>query len=132
MKAYKRIFQSLFLASLLTCGACTDLTDTVYSEITEDAFSKDPNSISLLIGNVYTSVGKWAAATNPNSTPFYYNVSTTDEMMIPFRNVTKEWNNANGTICISIVGVPRRRIWTRTGTNASALSLVPIWRLTRY
>lgn len=94
MKAYKRIFQSLFLASLLTCGACTDLTDTVYSEITEDAFSKDPNSISLLIGNVYTSVGKWAAATNPNSTPFYYNVSTTDEMMIPFRNVTKEWNNA--------------------------------------
>ena len=94
MKLHNKIVQAFMFASLLTCGACTDLSDTVYSEITEESFSKNPSSINLLIGKVYTSIGTYIAATNPNFSPFYYNVCTTDEMFIPFRNVTKEWNNA--------------------------------------
>ena len=71
--------------------SCTDLSDDVYSEITQDSFSKNPTAIKLIVGDAYAGINLWVASSNPNWTPFYYNIATADEMIIPHRKITNEW-----------------------------------------
>lgn len=72
-------------------GSCTDLSDDVYSEVTDDSFAKDPSAAQLIVGDAYAGINLWVASSNPNWTPFYYNIATADEMIIPHRKITNEW-----------------------------------------
>lgn len=81
----------LFVSALMGCGfvSCTDLSDTVYSEITEEDFVSDPKALDILMGQVYAKVGA------PVADCFvWFNESTADCMTIPYRNVSNEWGQS--------------------------------------
>lgn len=81
---------SLFIFALLggTGTSCTDLSDVVYSEITEEDFTSNSESLNLLIGQVYSKFGTFLGCGS------WWNESTADCLLIPYRNVSNEWNGS--------------------------------------
>jgi len=54
MKRFKYITIGLFTSFLLTLGACTDLKETVYSELTDETVDvNDPDVIGAMMGEAY-------------------------------------------------------------------------------
>lgn len=82
----------LFVSALIGCTytSCTDLSDNVYSEITEEDFVSDPKALDILMGQVYAKIGGPIAACAG-----WFNESTADCMTVPYRNVSNEWNGSN-------------------------------------
>lgn len=82
---------SLFVLALLGGAgtSCTDLSDVVYSEITEEDFVSDSRSLDILLGQVYAKLGAPIA-----DCAHWFNESTADCMLIPYRNVSNEWGGA--------------------------------------
>lgn len=79
---------SLFICALMggTYTSCTDLSDTVYSEITEEDFSSSPKALEILMGQAYSKIGALVA-----DCATWFNESTADCMLIPHRNLSNEW-----------------------------------------
>ena len=103
---------SLFVSALIGCTytSCTDLSDTVYSEITEEDFMSEPKSLDILMGQVYAKLGATVA-----NCAAWWNESTADCMLIPYRNVSNEWG-----------GVIHVEKYTHTW-NAKNGSLFDVW-----
>lgn len=54
MKIFKHIITGLFTCSLLTFGACTDLSETVYSDLTDETIDiNDPEIVAYMMGESY-------------------------------------------------------------------------------
>jgi hypothetical protein len=57
MKLKKNIFAGLAAASLLTFGACTDLTENVYSDLTDESIDvTDENVVSSMMGQAFVQL----------------------------------------------------------------------------
>ena len=116
---------SLFVSALIGCTytSCTDLSDTVYSEITEEDFMSDPKSLDILMGQVYAKLGGPIADCS-----VWFNESTADCMIVPFRNVSNEWNGSNHIEKYTHTWNPKnadlKKLWDRSFSIVTAINLI--------
>jgi len=87
MKALKNIF--IILLAILSINSCTDLEETIYSDITTDNFYNNEQECLLAVGNVYASLRQ----TNSLWGAYSAQELATDEAVIPLRNAGYSLNN---------------------------------------
>ena len=57
MKQYKKIIYSLAIGSLMSMNSCTDLTETIYDQLTDDVVDlTDKDVIGAMMGESYAQL----------------------------------------------------------------------------
>ena len=86
-KMKKSLFIVIGLSVLAFLGqSCTNLDETLYSEVTPDNFFKTEEEFISALGAAYTQFGNFG-----NDTPMHLQEMTTDEMTAPTRG--QDWDD---------------------------------------
>lgn len=91
----KKIYYILIAAALACTQACTDLDETVYSQLPAEGFFVDEESMLKNVGRAYAwlSSSSWSNGYLQHMGVWMNDMVTTDEAIIPYREGGLWWDN---------------------------------------